>query len=205
MSCPNRTIVSVYGKNGPNYSLFKKILDKLDVSQIETVYITPNHKNENFNTLFREAFGFDARTSRDMLISPSIHKPGKEEIVNLTGKVWDGLDSILFSGMNDLSLTAHVSPYGILDEEETRSAKARKITKLGFQKSKGIFYIDTCLTPECLPNESIDTIQNIIQIFRPSNDYCVDFSTERNYAEPRSQILTLEEVSRKLDGYRTNR
>jgi hypothetical protein len=206
MSYPNNTNISIYGKSQPDYPLFINIVQKLDFSQIETAFIRPNNENENFNALFRVTFGFEARSYyNNSYIHPTIHKPSTVSLFGLTDKLWSGLDSVGLSFKDESFLHMHVKPYGILDEDEIRSARARKILKMGFQKSKGICYIVTHYTPECLPNESLETMQNIIRALSPSKDYCAEFSTERNHGEPRRKILTLEELSQQLGGYKTQK
>ncbi|MFA5797368.1 MAG: hypothetical protein WC916_05010 [Candidatus Woesearchaeota archaeon] len=202
MGTITETQISIYGKDGPNYNLFTKILDKIDIPQIKTAYIHANHKKK-FNALFRAAYGFDYE---DGYIQ--IYKPTKKDITDLTGKLWNGLNDIHFSrekisdfsSEDNLSFTAYASLSEIICRGEPLNARAKKIISLGYKEFRKIVSISADI-PELIPKKSIDAIQDIIKVFHPSDNHCADLRVLRNDAG-RNQILTLEELSEKLDKYK---
>ncbi len=203
MGTITETQISIYGKDGPHYDLFTKILDKIDISQIKTAYIKSDHEKK-FNKLFRAAYGFDCDNGYIQ-----IHKPTKEEITDLTGKLWDGLNDIHFSrekitdfsSEDKLNFTAYASLSEIICRGEPLNARAKKIINLGYKEFKEILSISADI-PELMPKKSIDAIQDIIKVFNPSDHYCADLRVLREDVG-RNQILTLKELSKKLDTYKT--
>jgi hypothetical protein len=201
MGYTNNTAVYIFGKERPSYSTFTKILETADVSQIQTVHMgcsnSDEKREEQYRKAFRESFGFDSEDHKYIKIST----PSKKEISDVTKKLWDGLRSVDVSLMNDLCISMDTEPSSIMDYGyEQSSAAARRIAKLGLRKSQNICHLSTDCVPEQISNESIDIIQKIIRLFRPSTDYCAGWYVERG-EEGKSKILTLEELSQKLDKY----
>jgi len=189
MSYDNETTISIYKKDGPSYYLFTKILDNIDVLSIKIAYINPCYDEKQFHAIFRKSFGFELYNNPPL----KIPEPSKKQVADLTKKLWAGLRGIELYLTDDLFIRANANNNEDY-EYEASSAEARRITRLGLQKSKNILHVNIRSVPEQISNESIDIVKNVIKVFRPSNHYFADLSVER-CAEPKSKILTLEELS----------